>query len=145
VKGDSEYSPVSAHLAGARDGVVARVVFVEKPGILRRCEAAERLGSYDRGITGAMSRFLLLRSLLPLAKPPEHLALTSERRELMFLQQELVAAGLHLRNLMARAVDETPGIFTHENPKWCVEFRNPINGEFLTVTYSRPRKPAQEN
>jgi hypothetical protein len=63
----------------------------------------------------------------------------------MFLQQELVAAGLHLRNRMARVVDETSGIFTHENLKWCAEFRNPINGEFLTVTYSRPRKPAQES
>jgi hypothetical protein len=63
----------------------------------------------------------------------------------MFLQQELVAAGLHLRNLLARVVDETSGIFTHENHKWRVEFRNPINGEFLTVTHSRSRKPVQES
>jgi hypothetical protein len=63
----------------------------------------------------------------------------------MFLQQELVAAGLHLRAVMARVVDQTPEIFTHEYPKWCFEFRNPINGEVLTVTYSGPRKPAQQN
>jgi hypothetical protein len=53
--------------------------------------------------------------------------------------------GSYHRGAMARVVDQTPKIFTHENPEWCVEFRNPINGEVLTVTYSGPRKPAQQN
>src|SRR6202163_532214 len=53
----------------------------------------------------------------------------------MNLQQELVEAGLRLRKASVRVVNETPECFTHKNSKWCVEFRNPISGECLTVTY----------
>jgi hypothetical protein len=56
----------------------------------------------------------------------------------MNLQQELVEAGLRLRKAIARVVNETPECFTHKNSKWCVEFRNPISGECITVTYSPP-------
>jgi hypothetical protein len=62
----------------------------------------------------------------------------------MNLQQELVEAGLRLRKAIARVVNETPECFTHKNSKWCVEFRNPISGEFLTVIYSLPTKPAHQ-
>jgi hypothetical protein len=59
----------------------------------------------------------------------------------MALQQELVEAGLRLRKVIARVVNETPEAFTNEKGKWCVQFSNPISGEFLAVTYSRPTKP----
>jgi hypothetical protein len=64
------------------------------------------------------------------------------------LQQELVEAGLRLRHVIARVAKETPEYFTRKNGKWCAEFRNPISGELLTVTYSCPTKPvnqAQQN
>jgi hypothetical protein len=57
------------------------------------------------------------------------------------LQQELVAAGLRLRKVIARVVNEAPETLTNAKGKWSVEFRNPISGEFLAVTYSRPTKP----
>lgn len=59
------------------------------------------------------------------------------------LQQELVEAGLRLRKVIARMVNEAPEALTNEKGKWCVQFRNPISGEFLAVTYSRPTKPAK--
>lgn len=62
----------------------------------------------------------------------------------MNLQQELVEAGLRLRKAIARVVNETPECFTHKNSKWCVEFRNPISGEILIVTYSCQTKPVNE-
>ena len=57
------------------------------------------------------------------------------------LQQELVEAGLRLRKVIARVVNDTPEALTNEKGKWCVQFSNPISGEFLAVTYSRPTKP----
>jgi hypothetical protein len=38
-------------------------------------------------------------------------------------------------------VNETPECLTHKNGKWSVEFRNPANGESITVTYSGPTIP----
>jgi hypothetical protein len=60
------------------------------------------------------------------------------------LQQELVEAGLHLGKVIARAAKQTPELFIRENGKWCVEFRNPASGEFLTVIYSCPTKPVDQ-
>ena len=60
------------------------------------------------------------------------------------LQQELAEAALRFRKVIARAAKETPGFFTREDGKWCVEFRNPISGEILIVTYSCQTKPVNE-
>ena len=56
------------------------------------------------------------------------------------LRQELAEAGLRLRDVIARVVNEAPDTLSDEKGKWSAEFRNLINGELLTVTYSRPTK-----
>jgi hypothetical protein len=56
----------------------------------------------------------------------------------MLLQQEVAEAGLRLRTVISRVVNETPECFKHKNCKWSIEFRNPANGESIVVTYSGP-------
>lgn len=66
----------------------------------------------------------------------------------LLLQQELVEAGLRLRKAVSRVVNEAPECFTHRNGKWSVEFRNPLSGESIIVTYSActiPANPARMN
>jgi len=59
----------------------------------------------------------------------------------LLLQQELVEAGLRLRKAISRVVNEAPECFTQRNGKWSVEFRNPLSGESIIVTYSGPAIP----
>lgn len=56
------------------------------------------------------------------------------------IQQQLTEAGLCLRKAIERLVNETPECFMRKNGKWCVEFRNPISGECIAVSYSPPIK-----
>ncbi len=66
----------------------------------------------------------------------------------LLLQQEVAQAGLRLRRAIARVVNETPEFFTHKSGKWSVEFRNPVTGENIIVTYSGPTipvKPSRQN
>jgi hypothetical protein len=57
------------------------------------------------------------------------------------LQQEVAEAGLRLRKAISRVVNETPECFTHKDSKWSFEFRNPITGESIVVTYAPPTVP----
>ena len=59
----------------------------------------------------------------------------------LLLQQEVAEAGLRLRNAISRVVNEAPECFTQRNGKWSVEFRNPLSGESIIVTYSGPAIP----
>jgi hypothetical protein len=52
------------------------------------------------------------------------------------LRRELVEAGLRLRKIIARAVNETPEWFPEKEGKWSVEFRNPETDESITVIYT---------
>jgi hypothetical protein len=64
------------------------------------------------------------------------------------LQQEVTEAGLRLRNAISRVVNESPECFAHKDGKWSFEFRNPITGESIIVTYAPPKIPpvgAREN
>jgi hypothetical protein len=64
------------------------------------------------------------------------------------LKQELAEAGLRLRNAISRVVNESPECFTHKNGGWSFEFRNPVTGEGIVVTYAGPttrRIPSQRN
>ena len=66
----------------------------------------------------------------------------------MLLQQELAEAGIRLRKTISRVVNEAPECFTHKNGRWSVEFRNPVSGENIIVTYSSPTisvKPMRAN
>jgi len=56
------------------------------------------------------------------------------------IQQQLTEAGLCLRKAIEGLVNETPECFMRKNGKWCVEFRNPISGECIAVSYSPPIK-----
>ena len=57
------------------------------------------------------------------------------------LKQELAEAGLRLRNAISRVVNESPECFTHKNGNWSFEFRNPVTGEGIVVTYAGPTAP----
>jgi hypothetical protein len=64
------------------------------------------------------------------------------------LQQEVAEAGLRLRKAISRVVHESPECFTHKDGKWSFEFRNPMTGESIMVTYAPPtvsRGRPQEN
>lgn len=81
--------------------------------------------------------------------PLEQVRKVGERRPMdTLLQKELVEAGLRLREAIARVVNEAPECFTQKNGKWSVEFRNPLSGESMSVTYSACKliaNPAQVN
>jgi hypothetical protein len=64
------------------------------------------------------------------------------------LQQEVAEAGLRLRKAISRVANESPECFTHRDSKWSFEFRDPITGENIVVTYTPPVVPqgySQEN
>jgi hypothetical protein len=64
------------------------------------------------------------------------------------LQREIAEAGLRLRKAISRVMNEAPECFTHENNKWSFEFRNPLSGESISVTYAGPtipEKPLHQN
>lgn len=64
------------------------------------------------------------------------------------LEQEVAAAGLRLRKAISRVVNEAPECFAQKDGKWSFEFRNPITGESIIVTYAPPtvsRRFSQEN
>lgn len=54
------------------------------------------------------------------------------------LQQELAAAGLRLQKAISRVVNEAPECLTRKNDKWSFEFKNPMSGESISVTYAGP-------
>jgi len=54
------------------------------------------------------------------------------------LKQEVAAAGLRLREAIARVVNEAPECSSHRGDKWSFEFRNPATGESILVTYVGP-------
>jgi hypothetical protein len=54
------------------------------------------------------------------------------------LKEEVAKAGLRLRQVIARVVNETPECFSHKDDKWSFEFRNPATGESIVVTYVGP-------
>jgi hypothetical protein len=62
-----------------------------------------------------------------------------------FLRQELVEAGLRLRDAISRVVTESPECISHRNDNWSFEFRNPATGEGIVVTYAGPRIPLRQN
>jgi hypothetical protein len=62
-----------------------------------------------------------------------------------FLQQELVEAGLRLRDAISRVVQESPECFSHKDGNWSFEFRNPATGEGIVVTYASPKMNTQPN
>jgi hypothetical protein len=59
----------------------------------------------------------------------------------MTLRNEVVEAGIRLRKAISRVVHEAPECFAHRDGKWSVEFRNPVSGENIIVTYSGPTVP----
>jgi hypothetical protein len=64
------------------------------------------------------------------------------------LQREVAEAGLRLRKVISRVVNEAPECFAHKDGKWSFEFRNPVTGESIMVTYAPPAVPrgwSQEN
>jgi hypothetical protein len=64
------------------------------------------------------------------------------------LKQEVAEAGLRLRKAISRVVNESPECFAHKDGKWAFEFKNPITGESIIVTYAPPAVPpvgAREN
>jgi hypothetical protein len=64
------------------------------------------------------------------------------------LKQEVTEAGIRLRKAISRVVNESPECFAHKDGKWSFEFRNPITGESIVVTYAPPTVPrvgAREN
>jgi hypothetical protein len=64
------------------------------------------------------------------------------------LQREVAEAGLRLRKAISRVVNESPECFAQKDGKWSFEFRNPMTGESIIVTYAPPRVPpgySQEN
>ena len=64
------------------------------------------------------------------------------------LQQELAEAGIRLRDAISRVVNEAPECFKHKNGNWSFEFRNPVSGEGIIVTYAgptMPRTPSNQN
>ena len=66
----------------------------------------------------------------------------------VLLQQEVTEAAFRLQKAISRVVNEAPECFAHKNDKWYVEFRNPISGESIIVTYSGPTmsmNPVQQN
>jgi hypothetical protein len=66
----------------------------------------------------------------------------------ILLQEEVAEAGIRLRKAISRVINEAPECFAHKNGKWSVEFRNPVTGENIIVTYSGPTiavKPMRAN
>jgi hypothetical protein len=64
------------------------------------------------------------------------------------LQQEIVEAGLRLRRAISRVVNEAPEHFTRKHDKWCFDFKNPVTGESISVTYvgpTIPESPSHQN
>lgn len=62
-----------------------------------------------------------------------------------FLRQELVEAGLRLRNAISRVVKESPECLAQRAGNWSFEFRNPATGEGIVVTYAGPKTPLPQN
>jgi hypothetical protein len=59
----------------------------------------------------------------------------------LVLQQEVAEAGLRLRKAISRVVNETPECLARKSGRWSVEFRSPVSGESIVVTYSGPTMP----